>query len=327
MSRKLLNCFVLFTTGIFISYAQVNQHGIPLITNYTPEEYGASEQNWAIVQDQRGVMYFGNNDGVLEYDGENWRLIKIPNNTIVRSLAYHDDIIYVSAQDEFGYLEPNFIGQLQYISLSNLLDSINRLFGDVWKINIKDDEIYFQGGYYKIFKYHDFAFKKIINLHFSPFFTFYTNDKIYLGTYLKGLMELKTDSFEVTRGGDFFIGKNIFSISPLDSNVIIVGTLFNGVFTYNPETGQVSEHFLTSKCNTYLKQNLIYHGISLPDRNFVFGTGEKGAVVIYEAGRMKFALDKKAGLQDEMIYNIYYDNSGLSGRPIWLAMDLGISKS
>ncbi|GAH99140.1 unnamed protein product, partial [marine sediment metagenome] len=49
--------------------------------------------------------------------------------------------------------------------------------------------------------------------------------------------------------------------------------------------------------------------------------------MIDEAGRMKFALDKKAGLQDEMIYNIYSDNSGISGRPIWLAMDLGISKA
>ncbi len=321
--------FIFLTGFIFLNclFSQVNQYGIPLITNYTPEEYGASEQNWAIVQDQRGVMYFGNNDGVLEYDGKNWRLIEIPNNTIVRSLAYHDNIIYVGAQDEFGYLEPNTIGQLQYISLSNQLDSTNRLFGDVWKINIKDDEIYFQGGYYKIFKYHDFAFKKIINLHFSPFFTFYANDKIYLGTYEKGLMELKTDSFEVTRGGDFFIGKNILSMSYLDSNMIIIGTYSNGVYTYNTETGQVSDRFFTSKCNTYLKQNLIYQGISLPDRNFVFGTGEKGAVVIDEAGRMKFALDKKAGLQDEMIYNVFSDNSGISGRPIWLAMDLGISKA
>jgi serine phosphatase RsbU (regulator of sigma subunit)/ligand-binding sensor domain-containing protein len=325
--RKIFHIFLLTLFCVHTLFGQVNKYGIPLITNYTPEEYGASEQNWAIVQDQRGVMYFGNNDGVLEYDGKNWRLIKIPNNTIVRSLAYHDDVIYVGAQDEFGYLEPNSTGRLQYVSLSNQLDSTSRLFGDVWKINIKDDEIYFQGGYFKIFRYRNFILNKIFNLHFSPLFSFFVYDKIYFGTYGKGLLELKADSFQVAKGGDFFYEKNITSISASDSNVIVVGTLLNGVYTYNTKTGEVSEHFLTSKCNTYLKQNLIYNGINLADRNFVFGTIEKGAVVINEAGRIKFALDKKAGLQDEMIYNIYSDNSGISGRPIWLAMDLGISKA
>jgi len=42
------------------------------IRNYPPDEYGAHNQNWAILQDSRGVMYFGNSDGALEYDGESW---------------------------------------------------------------------------------------------------------------------------------------------------------------------------------------------------------------------------------------------------------------
>ena len=70
-----------------------------MIRNFTPEENGGSEQNWSIIQDDRGVMYFGNNDkGILEYDGKTWRQIPIPNNSIVRSLAKDDEgTIYVGA--------------------------------------------------------------------------------------------------------------------------------------------------------------------------------------------------------------------------------------
>lgn len=30
-------------------------------------DYNAGIQNWAIAQDERGVMYFGNNSGLLEF--------------------------------------------------------------------------------------------------------------------------------------------------------------------------------------------------------------------------------------------------------------------
>jgi len=67
--------------------ARAAEAGRPFVRRYLPSEYGAPEQNWAIVQDDRGVVYVGNNAGVLEYDGTSWRLIRMPNKTTVRSLA------------------------------------------------------------------------------------------------------------------------------------------------------------------------------------------------------------------------------------------------
>jgi hypothetical protein len=58
-----------------------NEAGRPFITNYTPKQYGAHPQNYAIVQDQYGVMYFANGNGVLEHDGATWRLISLPTNS------------------------------------------------------------------------------------------------------------------------------------------------------------------------------------------------------------------------------------------------------
>lgn len=67
--------------------ASSHEVGRPFIRNYPPKEYGALPQNWAIMQDLRGVMYFGNWNGVLEYDGATWRLISTPNKSGVRSFA------------------------------------------------------------------------------------------------------------------------------------------------------------------------------------------------------------------------------------------------
>ena len=51
------------------------QTGIPAIRNFDPSDYRAGQQNFAVVQDARGVLYAGNADGVLEYDGVRWHLI------------------------------------------------------------------------------------------------------------------------------------------------------------------------------------------------------------------------------------------------------------
>ena len=55
----------------------INNIGKPFIKNYLPEEYGSHPQNWAAIQDNDGIMYFGNNEGVLEFDGETWRTTKL----------------------------------------------------------------------------------------------------------------------------------------------------------------------------------------------------------------------------------------------------------
>ena len=76
---KILLSIVLFASFISAQKTQShNEDGFPLITNYLPKEYSANVQNWAVIQDNRGVLYFGNVSGVLEYDGVNWRLIMFP---------------------------------------------------------------------------------------------------------------------------------------------------------------------------------------------------------------------------------------------------------
>ncbi|HOM86175.1 MAG TPA: hypothetical protein PLY03_10985 [Tenuifilaceae bacterium] len=142
-----MRCYKIFLLLLIssVSLGQINEKGLPFVRTFTPEEYDASDQNWVVVQDHRGIMYFGNNDrGVLEYDGKTWRKIAVPNNAPVRSLAV-DSLgkVYVGASGEFGYLSPNQRGKLEYQSLTQLIkDSLVNIL-DVYQIHFHRGYVYF----------------------------------------------------------------------------------------------------------------------------------------------------------------------------------------
>ena len=66
--------------------SQVKSTGLPLINNFTRTTYKASTQNWDITQNTLGFVYFANNDGLLEFDGQHWKVYSVPNKSIVRSI-------------------------------------------------------------------------------------------------------------------------------------------------------------------------------------------------------------------------------------------------
>ena len=169
-------------------YAQVNQYGIPSVVNYPPAITGGSEQNWAVVQDQRGIIYVGNDDkGVLEFDGSSWRTIPISNNSIVRSLDCSEDgTVYVGAVSEIGYLAPDLSGNLEYNSLAPLLDSSERRFFDVWKTYCVDDKVYFHTQKYLLIYYPDYDSIHVLENEKHVLFGFHENGSYYTGGITSG---------------------------------------------------------------------------------------------------------------------------------------------
>ena len=103
---------------------------------YSALDYKAGTQNWSVVQDKRGVMYFGNVNGVLEFNGEGWNLIPLANQSAARSLSIDNQgIIYVGGYNEVGYILPDKTGKMNYHSMLPLIDTTLHEFGEVWDIN------------------------------------------------------------------------------------------------------------------------------------------------------------------------------------------------
>src|SRR5450631_3219562 len=97
-----------------------NPIGIPDIINYYKSSYGAGTENRSIVEDQNGIMYFANLEGLLSFDGSSWKLYSLPNKSIIRSILMgKDNRIYAGGQDDFGYFAPDQKGKLVFTSLKN----------------------------------------------------------------------------------------------------------------------------------------------------------------------------------------------------------------
>ena len=298
--------------------AQQKETGIPFIDNFTPKEYNANTQNWAIVQDHRGVMYFGNNKGVLEYDGVNWRLIPVSNHSIVRSLAINSaGTIFVGAVGEFGYLAPDETGQLQYNSLVQHIPKEEAVFADVWTTLVKDDEVYFQS-FYSLYRYKNGKIKSwpLSSSYHRSFIVF---DKLYLREEGKGLMVMEGDSLRQLQEGGLFAAEPVSAMLPFQDN-ILVGSRNKGLFLLNPESGTIRP--FRSQLNTTLGKYQVYHGVVLSNGHYAFSTIKGGVVVINREGKGIVGLGQQSGLLSETVYYLYPDRNG----SLWLGLANGISK-
>ncbi|HIO73054.1 MAG TPA: hypothetical protein EYN38_08140 [Flavobacteriales bacterium] len=319
--------------------------GLLPLRNFSSLEYDARPQNWALVRDHRGVMYFGNNEGILEFDGIRWRKIPSPDETTIRSLAIDDNgRIYVGAQGDFGFLSPDSSGKLQYRSLLHKLQSRDREFADVWRTLVTGDGVYYQSSDI-IFLYHNDTIKtwhaeKDVETNKSYHLMFYANETVYVRQRGIGLKKMIGDQLVLVQGGEVFPEDKIYFMTDfygkdVDKEPrILLNTRSQGLFTmsptpkdYYPADRRNPEHTnkivsFKTDIDEFLIENLIYNGIQLGDSTFSVGTLGDGLVVLDKGGKLQQVLNKSTGLQDGTIYSQYMDDQGM----MWLALANGISK-
>ena len=135
---------ILLSAGLLLISAPLMADGSwqHAVVNYSRQQYRSGNQNWQIVQNHEGWMYFANNKGLLEFDGANWKTYSLPGNAKVRSVYAARDGIYVGALGQFGRFVRNEKGRMVYERLSESVDKIGQL--NVWNIHHLGDNTYFQ---------------------------------------------------------------------------------------------------------------------------------------------------------------------------------------
>lgn len=325
---------MIFFFIVFISFNCFSQEcGIPLLKNYPPEEYHSEPQVWAITQDQRGIMYFGVSDGILEYDGVVWRKIPTPKKQVVRSLDIdRKGKVFAGANNDFGYLEADATGSLQYVSLSKSLDSAYRDFDDVWKTIAGEDGVYFSTNKY-IFRYQAGNEKpaasriKVFKAETGFFLLFKNGKEVYTFQRKKGLYRIGKDTLETVRGGSKV---RTWFMAPYEGDKALVGTNPDGLFVFDPSAGNPDE--ILSKCSfdtealyeleALLNENQLYHGIRLDDGRFALATIRSGIVIIDRYGKILQHIYKENGLQSQTVHYLFQDRQGA----LWAALTYGISR-
>lgn len=313
MKKYILHIILCFT---FFGASFLKAQQKPFITNYSPKDYNAFFQNWDIVQDTNGLMYFANHFGVLMFDGVNWDLTSLNNDGIARSLILDKyKRVIVGGFNEIGYLAPDSNGVIEYFNLSDSLTNEGITFGNVWEIiELKEDLIFITD--YKWLKYD---YKKLSVVDVKSFHTVEKIDNtLYVGDTEMGLKMFDGNKLVSIPQGDFFKEKRIYSILPHPKG-ILVGTRSNGLYLLN--NNQI-EKFGSNEVNDLLSKSNLYKGILLNDGNYAFGTLQNGLIVLNQNGEVESIVNKAIGLQNNNCWNLYQDNQN----NIWLALDKGIAK-
>ena len=313
------------TSGALV--AQPNNYGIPLITNYPHSITGGSEQNWCVTQDARGIMYFGNNNkGVLEYDGMEWRSIPVPNNPIIRSMVTGaDGVVFVGADSEFGYLAPDAIGNMQYISRSDTINQEKYPFSEVWRIYCHEEMVYYCT-FPWIFMYN----RSLDQLHIVKtseyaFFSHMIGDNLYVSDWGSGLMKLEGKEFVTIKGGALFKEKLVTGMVKYDESKVVVGTANHGIFLFDVITGTVDPDFADADLQEHLRNGIITY-LGPFNQDFVVSSLYNGLAIIDRGGSATEIIGESEGLIDQDI-TFAYSNEQLKGSsPLWITNWMGVSK-
>jgi len=308
--------FLIFLISWMSSVQAQNPIGIPDIINYHNSSYAAGTENRDIIEDQNGVMYFANLEGLLSFNGSSWKLYSLPNKSIVRSVAMgRDNRIYIGGQDDLGYFMPDRNGKLFFTSLKPLLARKDFSFSDIWNIVVLGNDIFFRSKE-KIFQYNGNSITVYPALSEWAFLGL-ANHTLIAQDIKTGLMKfnngLWTKYLENVPLPPDFIVSAMFSFGT-DSSFL--ATITSGLYVLHNDK---LTPFRFAGFNPLQNQRILT-AIPVTSDWIAIGTNLNGCYVVNKKGEVIQNLSRKEGLQLNNILALFLDKD----HNLWLGLDDGI---
>ena len=314
--------FLLLALPLFAQQAnhrlnQIWEKSLPFITSYTTSDYKAAVQNWGLIQGNDGIMYAGNNSGIIEYDGTNWKLLKTALGNPVRSLAKDQKgRIYAGGTDEIGYLAPDSRNEMVFHPIQEKLTSADRNFGTAWFTFVIGTTTFFVCDHH-ILQWASGKFKVLHEQNMIGF-SWVIDGILYVDVSGRGLMKMQGDLLVLVGGGEQFKGMGLTGLFPYDSGQLLAVGLKKQVFLYDGKNLTA----LRSGDQNVILPDVVYHGTRLTNGDYAFGTTGSGLFVMDKSGRFKLQISRREGLNSDAVYAVFEDAEG----DIWLATDNGLNR-
>lgn len=288
----------------------------PHVVNLYREKYRADNKNWSIGQDERGVIYFGNDIGLLEFDGIEWKLTQKPNTPVIRSLAVlSHQTIFTGMYEEFGRWDRGISGQLHYTSLSAGIDKKLLKNDDFWRIWIADNLVYFQS-FGSIYVYDYKTVKQITRPQGFLLLSKVRNE--FLVQEMQGaIYRLSGYNLEKIEGSEIFSNTDVRVILPYGKDQYLIGTTTKGLYIYDGNKFTEWNQSLSAVLNA----KDLNCGILSSRGTYFLGTILDGIYEVDKSGEIINHISSQNYLQNNTILSLYEDHT----KNIWVALDRGIS--
>lgn len=288
---------------------------IPRILPIPSSAHGAANKNWAVDEDERGFVYFGNDQGLLEFDGVRWHLHQQPGASVVRSVAVAShETLFTGGYEEFGRWDRLPSGDLQYTSLLPTAVGERPKNSDFWKIHITPQGVLFQS-FAEIYLY-DYQSVRRIDPGCNLLFLLRCGDEMWVQKMGGPLLRFDGQSLTPIPGSDR-LGQTTVRVllEAPNTGQYLVGTGTQGVLLFD------GKHFRewNPALSRLLQNDELNCAIRTSRDTYLFGTIRGGVIETDLEGRVIQRLSSDNLLSDNTVMALFEDSS----HNVWLLSDRG----
>ncbi len=289
------------------------QNGNYSLYHFSPAQERSDYLSFDLTQDDRGIIYIAGKEGVEEFDGRRWRLIRTPG--VAYTLAKIQNGVVVGGLEGYGLVKDNLQNGWSYQSIDESAVAKN-----IFASHAAKDMIYLINDSH-LFSYSIADGKtNMINAPENTELTgiFEINGKIQITTLDKGILSVVNGKLVAS---DFSIPDNqiLFAEKLNESDKYLIGTAANRLFQ---KTGNGLTE-ITVKDQAYLNTHIISDAVWLNEQVIAVGTLRGGVVFINAiTGATEEIINYDTGLPDNEVFALLSDKR----QGIWVAHSYGYTR-
>jgi Y_Y_Y domain len=310
--NQFVRYWLLFLFSTVFSISGWAQSGNFFLSNLSPHVEKIDPRSLGMTQDELGVMYFTNKNGILEFDGNNWRLIPAPGS--VYALLSEGNLIFAGGSFGFGVLEittgkaPEFQPIIQKPHIFSTVKSANKIYF------CNEQEIF---SYSLSLKEMDKS--SLASAHDDPFTGLHVlENSVYVTTLQGNLFKVQSGSLAKMNLAFPADEHLLFSIPAGKENII--GTEEGKIYRYKSESSITPIPLADA---AYLEHHVLLNAALVGNDLLALGT-LRGGVVFVDAstGATKEIIDYFVGLPDNDVTALFTDRN----KGVWVAHEYGFTR-
>ena len=283
-----------------------------MTTVFGRDAYRQHDQNWDIVQAENGPMMVANGHGLMEWDGERWRMYPTPDRTRLRSIArWTDGRIYTGTLNEIGYFQPDPDKGRVYRSLIADWPSERRNFGEVWSVAATSRWVVFVT-VDQLFVYDGNSVRTVPGIQPGTYRVFSVSDRVFIKQQTSpNLLELVADSDLRMRVVSSHLPQDAFPMAVYETvEGWLVVTAVHGVLRVTVEEAEV-----VVPPDAFGDEVVLFSSFIDNDGYHYLGSLKHGLFVLNPQGELVRNYRQSHGLGANTVLSITADSQG----SLWLA--------
>lgn len=293
------------------------QKGNYFLSHYNPEDENISYLSFDIEQDDKGVLYFSNRSGVLQFDGRSWSMITV-NGAVYDLTVANGGRIFAGGTEGFGRLVVNQENRLSYESLSDSLTNSRNIFSTI----AREEAIYFMNEK-NIFTYDSSGrVARILTAtaaqgNFTGLFEI--QRELYAGTELAGLQKVSGQTLSPANVKGLPAGQVIFTEKSPDGARDLIAFDDNRLFIMGSQAIEFKP-----RDTLFFSNSVLANAVWITQKQIAVGT-LRGGVSYFdiETGETLDVTNFHTGLPDNEVYALHVDRH----QGVWIAHDYGFTRA